>query len=201
MKYVSRTNKPYFRGSVILKQQETATDSRTRDARTVVDGQQRLTTILLFFKALTKKMHMASNLSRFFKTYNDELILDHNYLDKPIFDKIMLDQEITDEDKEKPIYRCYNYVLNNIDGINPHNVVHSLLFVGIDLQSTEDEQQIFDTINSLGVSLTTAELLKNYLFKDDDSYNRNWRPTFEKDDDTRNYWDLEVTSGGKREPT
>ncbi len=34
------------------------------------------------------------------------------------------------------------------------------MFVGIDLAHEEDEQQIFDTINSLGVRLTTAELLK-----------------------------------------
>lgn len=37
-------------------------------------------------------------------------------------------------------------------------------FVKIDLDEDEDEQQIFDTINSLGVNLTTAELLKNYFF-------------------------------------
>lgn len=37
-------------------------------------------------------------------------------------------------------------------------------FVVITLDHGEDEQQIFDTINSLGVKLTTGELLKNYLF-------------------------------------
>ena len=37
----------------------------------------------------------------------------------------------------------------------------------IDIGPQEDEQRIFDTINSLGVSLTTAELMKNFLFKDD----------------------------------
>ena len=37
-------------------------------------------------------------------------------------------------------------------------------FVRIDLDADEDEQQIFDTINSLGVNLTTSELLKNYFF-------------------------------------
>jgi uncharacterized protein with ParB-like and HNH nuclease domain len=51
------------------------------------------------------------------------------------------------------------------------------MFVGIDLSPDEDEQQIFDTINSLGVRLTTAELLKNYFFQREDqsSYNKNWK--------------------------
>lgn len=200
MKYVSRTNRPYFMGSIILKQQETASDSATRDVRTVVDGQQRLTTILLFFKALIKKIESASNLKDMFKTFNNEIILEHNYLDKPIFDKIILDHELTEEEKEKSVYKCYEYFLSSInDGdMKPNNLLQNLLFVGIDLQSTEDEQQIFDTINSLGVSLTTAELLKNYLFKDNDSYNLNWREVFEKDDETRNYWDQDVTSGRQK---
>jgi hypothetical protein len=33
----------------------------------------------------------------------------------------------------------------------------NIMFVGIDLGTDEDEQQISDTINSLGVKLTTAE--------------------------------------------
>ena len=40
-------------------------------------------------------------------------------------------------------------------------------FVRIDLNADEDEQQIFNTINSLGVNLTTSELLKNYFFSRD----------------------------------
>lgn len=198
MKYVSRTNRPYFMGSVILKQQETTTESQTRDVRTVVDGQQRLTTILLFFKVLYEKLKLQSNFSTTFKTFNDEVILEHNYLDKPVFDKIVLEKEedLTETDKEKAIYKCFDYFRKNVkDDIKPNSLLQNVMFVGIDLQSTEDEQQIFDTINSLGVSLTTAELLKNHLFKDDESYDKNWRQTFEKDDDTRNYWDQDVTSG------
>ena len=60
-----------------------------------------------------------------------------------------------------------------------------------------DEQQIFDTINSLGVKLTTAELLKNYFFDrtEIDKYNLFWRDVFEQDDDTYIYWDREITAG------
>jgi len=71
------------------------------------------------------------------------------------------------------------------------------MFVGIDLGIDEDEQQIFDTINSLSVRLTTAELLKNHFFGRNDlnSYDANWKQIFEKDDETKEFWDNEVTAG------
>jgi len=198
MKYASRSSVPYFMGSIILKQQETAADRQTGDIRTIVDGQQRLTTIILFFKALYNKNEKAEKFFDVFQTHNEELILEHNYSDKPVFDKILSDGELTVKEKDKKIYKCYNYFLKNIekDEVDQNRLLGNVLFVGIDIQAEEDEQQIFDTINSLGVSLTTAELLKNYLFKDDiESYNKNWQDIFEKDDDIRNYWDQKVTSG------
>ena len=50
------------------------------------------------------------------------------------------------------------------------------------LTSVEDEQQIFDTINSLGVRLTTAQLLKKYFFKHDkiDIYEKYWKKYLKK---------------------
>lgn len=42
---VSKTQSPYITGSVILKQQLTGTTNKVGDIRTVVDGQQRLTTL------------------------------------------------------------------------------------------------------------------------------------------------------------
>ena len=54
-------------------------------------------------------------------------------------------------------------------------------FVKIDLDEDEDEQQIFDTINSLGVNLTTSELLKNYFFSREtiQEYEAKWVSVFE----------------------
>jgi len=74
------------------------------------------------------------------------------------------------------------------------------MFVGIDLGVKEDEQQIFDTINSLGVRLTTAELLKNYFFNRNGlkEYKKYWKDIFEISDDIKNYWDKEITTGGRK---
>ena len=49
MELISKSNKPYFLGSVILKQKPTTTSETVGDVRSVVDGQQRLTTLSLFF--------------------------------------------------------------------------------------------------------------------------------------------------------
>jgi uncharacterized protein with ParB-like and HNH nuclease domain len=57
MEFVSHNNKPYFLGSVILKQQPTSSEQSVGDKRTVIDGQQRLTTLNLFFKVLSLKLN------------------------------------------------------------------------------------------------------------------------------------------------
>lgn len=133
-----------------------------------------------------------------FKTHSGKLILIHNYIDNPIFEKVLLDQELDENDKKSNIYLCYNYFLENLkkDEIDPNNILSYINFVGITLNNYEDEQKIFDTINSLGVSLTTAELLKNFLFNQDiDSYIKNWREIFEKDNEIKQYWEQEITAG------
>lgn len=196
MHYASHVNCPYFMGSVILKQQETQVNQN--NIRTIIDGQQRLTTVILFFKALFNNNGTPENFQHIFTMYNNDIILEHNYSDKPIFEKILLNQELETREKKSQISKCYEYFLENIliNEIDSNNLLSNILFVGIDLLYEEDEQQIFDTINSLGVRLTTAELLKNYLFKDDiEFYNINWRDVFERDNEIKDYWDQEVTSG------
>jgi hypothetical protein len=196
MRYASNANCSYFMGSIILKQQETQVHQD--NIRTVIDGQQRLTTFILFFKALFKKNNTLGEFLNIFTMYNKNIILEHNYSDRTVFEKIFFDKEIEREEKNNKIYKCYEYFLKNLEEneIDPNYLLSNILFVGIDILHDEDEQQIFDTINSLGVRLTTAELLKNYFFKEDvDFYNRNWRDVFEKDGEIREYWDQEVTSG------
>ena len=62
MEQVSQKGKEYFLGSVILKQMPTSTSSTVGDVRTVIDGQQRLTTLALFLKVLCFKTGKNENL-------------------------------------------------------------------------------------------------------------------------------------------
>jgi len=205
MRMVSITKKPYFLGSVILKQQETGSDKDS--VLTVIDGQQRLTTLNIFLKALCLKMDMDSDFTETFKKQRDKsIILLHNHNDEGSFNKVVSLKEetiLTDITENDKISACYEFFRKNIidsdklGDLDFFNILDNVLFVGIDLGQDEDEQQIFDTINSLGVRLTTAELLKNHFFNRDElvEYDIYWKEIFEKDDETKIYWDREVTTG------
>ncbi|MBN8877031.1 MAG: DUF262 domain-containing protein [Sphingobacteriales bacterium] len=203
MEHVSHTNKPYFLGSVILKQQLTNSQQSVGDKRTVIDGQQRLTTLNIFFKVLSMKTSNAYLATLFrLPMKNNEIALLHNHNDVAAFNKIL---DLKKEDKltaEDNVTRAYTYFSENIDEtkLNFQNILTNIMFVGIDLGTDEDEQQIFDTINSLGVKLTTAELLKNYFFGRDDIqlYRDYWQNVFEKDNDTKDFWDTEIATGRLR---
>ncbi|SEM18179.1 Uncharacterized conserved protein, contains ParB-like and HNH nuclease domains [Chryseobacterium taichungense] len=205
MVMVSETKKIYFLGSVILKQQETTSD---RDSRlTVIDGQQRLTTLNIFMKVLCLLTDSDSDFTETFKKQRDkQIILLHNHNDVSSFNSVVDLKELkefTGVSDNDQILKAYKYFVENIqtdnvlEKLNFFDIIDNILFVGIDLNLGEDEQQIFDTINSLGVKLTTAELLKNYFFDrtEIDKYNLFWRDVFEQDDDTYTYWDREITAG------
>ena len=205
MRMVSITKRPYFLGSVILKQQETA--SNKDSILTVIDGQQRLTTLNIFLKVLCLKNNSDTDFIETFKKQRDKsIILLHNHNDQDSFNKVVnLEtlQVFKDISENDNILAAYNFFNENItdedlsNSLDFFNILDNILFVGIDLGYEEDEQQIFDTINSLGVRLTTAELLKNYFFKRDEieNYEKYWKKTFEKDDETKIYWDREITTG------
>lgn len=208
MMYVTNNERPYFLGSIILK----ATPSRKGEPlkRTVIDGQQRLTTVSIFFKVYclkTKNNDKFDNLFRLFKDQSFPII--HNAIDSESFDHIMnitsIDEINHDNDtkqtlkKNNGIVNCYKYFVNqlDVDMIDLDVLLSNILFVGIDLSMEEDEQQIFDTINSLGVNLTTAELLKNFFFGKEQfqDYVNYWKEIFENDENDKEYWEKTLYLG------
>lgn len=205
MRMVSITKRPYFLGSVILKQQETA--SNKDSILTIIDGQQRLTTLNIFLKVLCLKNNSDNDFTETFKKQRDKsIILLHNHNDQDSFNKVVnletlqVFQNISENDNILAAYNFFNENITDEDlsySLDFFNILDNILFVGIDLGHEEDEQQIFDTINSLGVRLTTAELLKNYFFKRDEieNYEKYWKEIFENDDEIKIYWDREITTG------
>ncbi len=202
MQAVSTQSKAYFLGSIILKTRPVSMGNYIGDWRIVVDGQQRLTTITLFCKALCEVQEKPERFGRIFFNMRNEIILQHNHSDIEIFEAIVkgsVTKALIEKYRHSSILDCFNFFSSKkkeLEQIDLDALLSRLYFVGIDLID-EDEQQIFDTINSLGVSLTTAELLKNELFRREDEslYNKTWKETFEKDDDVKAYWDSEVTAG------
>ena len=196
---VCQTKKTHFFGSVILKQRTTPADGQVGDRRRVIDGQQRLTTLMIFFKVLCLKTENKKVFNKFFRLLNDEIALTHNHNDIDAFGRVMNKTDLELIDGKDAVTKCFNYFTENINEkkLDMDTILQKVLFVGIDLDENEDEQQIFDRINSLGVKLTTAELLKNYFFNKDNvkMYENYWKNIFESDDETKEYWDIEITTG------
>lgn len=201
--YVSKTRKPYFLGSFILKEgRKLSTWETYSDCKVVIDGQQRITTLMIFMKALCLLKGQNNLFEHDFVLEDGEIALRHGKNDYDAFQTVVKKttvDAIDDGGKPSQIYKAFNYFLKNInaDILDRVAIRQNVQFVCIDLIEDEDEQQVFDTINSLGVKLTTAELLKNYFFNRNNvpDYEEKWVAVFEKDDDTRAYWDTEVETG------
>lgn len=112
------------------------------------------------------------------------------------------------------ILKCYKYYRNrlSIKTVNELKKLHDSIFnedritiVLIELTSQDiNEQRIFDTINRAGIKLSSADIIKNNLFKKcldvcnnahktrEDVCNLHdslWEETFYKDESTSNLWD------------
>ncbi len=201
--YISTDRKPYFFGSLIFKQEESPTTDEVGDVRTIIDGQQRLTTLIVFFKALS----LLNDDHKIFETFEvreseSKVALRHNRNDIKAFEGVTnleRDGHVDDDVKDNKIVAAYNFFRENIEPekINKAKILTNAVFVVVDLSANDDEQQIFDTLNSLGVRLSTAELLKNFFFRQSDVefYETHWHEVFEKNDNVKEYWDEEFFTG------
>lgn len=210
MKFVSRTRKQYFMGSIILK--EVRNEDGQLIGQTIVDGQQRLTTFAIFYKVSCLLTNQTMWFDGTFKRTDGSLVIEHSYNTKKDFETVLLLEELVDlpdDEKASNVFKAYNYFKRELkealsDGSFTEKdlkELHSLLnFVVINLTVDEDEQQIFDTINSLGVTLTTGELLKNYFYNKSSvaQYESTWKPVFESDADCLAYWNKSYSTGRTR---
>ena len=222
IQYVAQVRKPYFLGSIILKTEDVTIDG-AGEQYFVVDGQQRLTTLVIFYRALFTVMGKDDEFRQKFiiedidkdESERNQPILVHNKFDRLIFNKICNEQPLTLNEQENSyqIAKAYNFFLKflnrknadtkcNLDESIRYNSLYIALrdyivIVTILLSANENEQQIFDTINAAGRKLTTGELLKNFFFHDrnENIYNDKWSPIFDQKEELYKYWTSTVTSG------
>jgi uncharacterized protein with ParB-like and HNH nuclease domain len=198
MEYISSTEEEYFIGSAILKKRE-AKGIETQ-SWTIVDGQQRMTTLAIFYKVISLKDENAHNpFDKTFRLDDGTLNIKHSMIDSAAFEKIAnntKDEQLEGEETSNLI-RAYNYFQQNLDvsKVNILNIKRRLWFIAIYLEEKENEHKIFDTINSIGMRLNTEQLLKNHLFSETtvDEYKKIWKPVFEADEKTINYWSSELS--------
>ena len=152
----------------------------------IIDGQQRLTTLMLILKALSV---VAKNVGVDCYHEIEEQYLHNKYCDeefkvklKPIKSDnnqflLLLEDKIDEMDEDTHIY--HNFMLCKArferwaeKGINPSQVLDALTkleIVEIVLTKGEDDPQvIFESINSTGLELSNADLIRNYLLMNAD---------------------------------
>ena len=192
--------KPHFLGAIVLDQLSTTTGSL--HLREVVDGQQRLTTLLVMITALrdfcstaaqptyAKACHLlVENRTPFSNDLVEKLKVWPTNADRSEFRTVMTSgsasavrtwMKETSPDAAHLLSHAYLYFCDSIQAWLQDNATESiekrlgslysaitedLVLVVIDLESEDDSQKIFETLNSIGTPLLPADLVKNFLFR------------------------------------
>jgi uncharacterized protein with ParB-like and HNH nuclease domain len=152
------------------------------DNRTIIDGQQRVTTVLLMLTALCHIIKDNPQLS----TISAEEIEDkylynkHDYTkeknriklrtvttDNKIFEEIFDRQNYSENSKDSKLYQAYAYFLEYFQGKNNLekyiDALEHFEIVTIVLELSDDNpQKVFESINSTGKPLTDGDKIRNF---------------------------------------
>ena len=176
----AKNNKSHYIGNVVYYIGENSRASFTEYV--LIDGQQRITSILLLLCALRERLpdDEVKKLEKKFLINEDET--DEKYRvklkqtdnDLRVFEKIIniKNSSFTAEEKQNRLYKNYDYFsqrLMDLDTelIDPlYKAIVDLEIVDLNLQIEKDleaVQKIFEKINSTGKELSVADLIRNYL--------------------------------------
>ena len=187
--------KGHFLGSIVAKSEM---DVKRNIKYTIIDGQQRLTSIFLMIKAFLRVYgEKLEILDKFVKRDLEETLADPRNKDNKlrlypvkndsfVFEKIMFDKNI-EMDKESRMVINFQYFVkyfqdfSKLDIIEYYAALQKLDIVFMSLEEYDDAQIIFESINSTGLNLTQTDLIRNFLLMAENSETQ--KKLFE------NYWD------------
>ena len=173
----------------------------------LIDGQQRVTTILLLLCAIRDYIKDDEELkinARYLinDTRDDKfrIKLKQTSFDSKVFSKIIDSEEIGEEEKNCNVYKNYSRFLERINdtvndetsvitAIDVYNAIQKLDIVDVNLDIKDDlsyVQTIFEKINSTGKQLEPSDLIRNFLLlansidEQQELYDRHWVKLEEK---------------------
>ncbi len=178
--YKESSKAEYYIGNIIVKNQVRA----FQQERVVIDGQQRITTTILILCAIRdvylKKFatpeanQIAKNIGRALFSENDGVVkLKLNNMEYQNTLCTILTgaiETITAADKATTYWDNYQYLYKRFSlmeepgFINFVAVLERIKVVIIFLDEAQDENSVFESINSLGKPLSGSDLIKNFLF-------------------------------------
>jgi hypothetical protein len=221
--------KPHFLGAIVLQQRTVSIQSVPH--RWVIDGQQRLTTLQIIIDAVQACMeanglttpagrlkNLIENEEEYRQETDDVFKLWPTNRDRDAYREVMgatppIDYTVLTHKGER-IVEAHKYFSNAahdyMSGEEMSQKANALeialkqllKIVVIDLDADEDAQEIFETLNSRGVKLSAADLIKNFIFQrledagadSESAYERYWK-RFETA-----FWETEITSGRLKQP-
>lgn len=165
-------NKSHFVGTIV--HQKNSVDDIYQEF-VIIDGQQRITSLILFARALCDfaDENLRDDLRSAFIVHTRGRLrgtckLRPTEFDASTFAKIINGEtNFTDDEKNSAMYRNFAYFRKKIPAstLSPQELydsIYQLNIVSILLQE-ENPQEIFESLNSTGLDLKQADLIRNYL--------------------------------------
>lgn len=165
-------NAHHFIGSVIIQK---GNDDDGREMIYLVDGQQRITSIFLMLKAMMDAIENKN--SDLYQEIDDFLHITRG--NRPIKIRLNKNDDIqfnaifeSDEKKFSPkshVIQNYNWFLSSFKKLKEIqlskflNAFRRLVYIEILCESQDNAQIVFENINSTGLDLTPADLIRNFL--------------------------------------
>lgn len=182
------TRKSYFIGSIVVKKDSEELLDPLAEV-TLIDGQQRITTITLiycalcnYYKNIDERLcrniygnylvnHDLDETNKLHLTKNDNESL------KYIISIIPTDKEFKlTPDNSINIYNNYEFFKNQINDENVEIVIrglNKLIFISVVLDQEDNPQLIFESLNSTGLELNKNDLIRNYILMGLDTKHQN----------------------------
>ncbi|WRD25173.1 DUF262 domain-containing protein [Helicobacter pylori] len=183
---IFQNEKTHFMGSItyILHHIDDEKSLRKLQEFVIIDGQQRVTTLMLLLKAIETKIpneEIKREIDGLLNLSGQKLRLKPIKSDKEAFDLVMQNRshEIQGVSHIKNNYKFFTKELDNYisKGYRIEEIYGAFLrlkIVAIGLELDEDDPQVvFESINATGVQLKGLDLIRNYLMMGENSDNQN----------------------------
>ncbi|GAA7559506.1 DUF262 domain-containing protein [Helicobacter pylori] len=192
---ISQNKKTHFMGSItyILHLIDDEKSLRQLQEFVIIDGQQRITTLMLLLKAIETKIQneeIKKEIDNLLNLTGQRLRLKPIKSDKEAFDLVMQNRshELQGVSHIRDNYRFFtkeldNYISKGYRIEETYGAFLRLKIVAIGLELGEDDPQVvFESINATGVQLKGLDLIRNYLMMGENSdrqkhlYDTYWMP-------------------------
>ncbi|WQW26998.1 DUF262 domain-containing protein [Helicobacter pylori] len=183
---ISQNKKTHFMGSItyILYLIDDEKSLRQLQEFVIIDGQQRITTLMLLLKAIETKTQnegIKKEIDNLLNLSGQRLRLKPIKSDKEAFDLVMQNRshELQGRSHIRNNYRFFtkeleNYISEGYRIEEIYGAFSRFKIVAIGLELGEDDPQVvFESINATGVQLKGLDLIRNYLMMGENSDNQN----------------------------